>query len=167
MGRVKILRHPRLVDTIFVVVVTVAAEVLITSDFCVVCFLVNSKTFSGARSTGVSVTVAPETGHISFRVSSSLNLEELSPSPLDDSKCANELLRDMVTEVLPLRSSGDFSSDATRAARTSGSSESHKSATDLGIVGATFSMGESSSLFESLRATPMELALLTVFTVIV
>ena len=59
MGNEKILRHPRLVETTFVVVVTVALDVLVVSVFSVRCVLVNANT-------GVSSTFAPETGHFSY-----------------------------------------------------------------------------------------------------
>ena len=64
-------------DTTLVVVVTVADDVLTTSDFSTECVLVKAKTFLGARSTGVRTTVAPDTGHFStFAPSDSLELSQ-------------------------------------------------------------------------------------------
>lgn len=57
--------HPRLVDTTFVIVVMVEADVTTTSVFSDVRVFVNEKTFSGARSNGDRTTSAPETGHFS------------------------------------------------------------------------------------------------------
>ena len=65
MGNEKMLRHPREVETTLVVVVTVALEVLVTCRLEVRCVLVNANTLEGARSSGGSETVAPDTGHFS------------------------------------------------------------------------------------------------------
>lgn len=63
--------------TTLVVVVTVALGVLVTSDFSVKCVFVNAKTFFGARSTGVSATCAPDTGHFSYVIDAASSLELL------------------------------------------------------------------------------------------
>lgn len=74
------LRHPRLVVTTFVVVVTVALGVFVTSDFSVRCVFVNANTLLGARSTGVRATCAPETGHFSYVTVVSVGALELQSS---------------------------------------------------------------------------------------
>ena len=64
-GREKMVLHPLLVDTTFVVVVMVDAGVLTTSVLLDVRVFVKANTFSGARSSGDRQTLAPDTGHFS------------------------------------------------------------------------------------------------------
>lgn len=140
MGNEKTLRHPRDVDTTLVVVVTVADDVLTTSDFSTDCVLVKAKTFLGARSTGVRTTVAPETGHFSSCCPSD-SLEELSQEEVCSKPNSSELERERTVGVeLSERSRcvcfppSTLSSDAMSAVRTSGLRDSHMSVTDLGIL---------------------------------
>lgn len=97
---------------------------------------------SGARSNGVNVTSAPDTGHFSYLIPS-VSLEELlsdkdvcSPKKLSDE--ARDMTVGVVVPVVVVRHchfSDDepLSSDEIRAARISGASDSHILATSFGI----------------------------------
>ena len=100
---------------------------------------------SGARSNGVNVTSAPDTGHFSYLIPS-VSLEELlsdkdvcSPKKLSDE--ARDMTVGVVVPVVVVKQDDEpLSSDEIRAARISGASDSHILATSFGIDAVDFDL---------------------------